>query len=73
MLCAESISIQQDVRKGQLLIHFACSDQHLHRTVGVLGQCNLAEKNFGLAATGLRTGTMYIIAKLSKNAGNLMR
>jgi hypothetical protein len=60
---ATSISLQQDVRKAQLLVRFSCSDETLRRCTGVLGQCDLAE--FGLSAQGVRDGTIYIVYKLA--------
>jgi hypothetical protein len=35
---ASSVSIQQDVRKAQLLIQFSCSDVSLNYSSGVLGR-----------------------------------
>ncbi len=62
---AQSISLQQDVRQGRLMLTFACSDSHLKQSFGVVGICDLPRHGFGLSALGLHQGTMYIIMKLA--------
>lgn len=64
LLEAESTSVQQDVRKSQLLMRFCCADSDLNQTRGVLGQVDLVKMGFGLDATGVRAGSMFIVAKL---------
>ena len=69
VLNAESISVQQDLRKAQLLIRFACADKELTEYRGVVGQVNLVEMGFGLDASGVRAGTMFVMAKMDLDRG----
>ena len=61
---AVSASVQQDVRKAQLLLRITCCDEGLRITSAALGQCDLAATGFGQSAVGLMQGTMYIMTKL---------
>ena len=61
---AVSASVQQDVRKAQLLLRITCCDEGLRVTSAALGQCDLAATGFGQSAVGLMQGTMYIMTKL---------
>ena len=65
VLACKSLSIQQDVRKAQLLIQFSCSDENLNHTTGCLGQCDLTKADFGLSARGVFAGTAYIVHKFA--------
>ena len=48
-----SASVQQDVRKAQLLVRVTSCDADLNICSAPLGQCNMAE-HFGLSALGVR-------------------
>ena len=56
------MSVQQDVRKGQLLVKFTSVDASLECSHGVLGQVDLEEK-FALDARSIFKGTVYILHK----------
>ena len=58
-----SASVQQDVRKAQLLVRITSCDSDLNVTSAPLGQCNMAESGFGLSAQGVRNSTQYIMDK----------
>ncbi|CAE7256934.1 unnamed protein product [Symbiodinium sp. CCMP2592] len=58
------MSIQQDVRNGQLLVKFTSVDPALESTEGVLGQVDLEDK-FGLDSKSLVQGTLYVLHKLA--------
>ena len=59
-----SSSVQQDVRKAQLLLRVTSCDADLNICSAPLGQCNMAE-HFGLSALGVRQCTEYIINKFA--------
>ena len=59
-----SASVQQDVRKAQLLVRVTSCDADLNICSAPLGQCNMAE-HFGLSALGVKHCTEYIITKFA--------
>ena len=59
-----SASVQQDVRKAQLLVRVTSCDADLNICSAPLGQCNMAE-HFGLSALGVRQCTEYIVNKFA--------
>lgn len=62
---AEVISLQQDVRDGQLLVSFTASLSDLTTCSGFLGQCRLGDDNLGLKARGLYNGTILILQEFA--------
>ncbi|CAE7278036.1 unnamed protein product [Symbiodinium microadriaticum] len=63
------MSLQQDVREGQLLVTFASANEQLQLTTGVLGQVSLPER-FGGNAKDIFQASVYVLNKFTtKNLG----
>jgi hypothetical protein len=71
LFACTSISLQQDVRNAKGLVQFTCADDRLNKTTGVLGQCDLAAKDFGLTARGVWAATAYIVHKFAMDGSGV--
>ena len=60
-----SISIQQDVSKGWLVIRFACANDRLERRLGALGAARVPSSELHLHAAALKSATEKVLLQFA--------